>query len=424
MWVPFEHTGCKFPHPPPLDRQNECSHNTPVMSPDLQERLDVLGGDAQYELCASTGRPAPDGDASAGGQAKAERRYGHGDIRQHITLVRHPKGPMPVLRLLQTNACAKDCFYCPFRAGREFRREAITSDELARLTDQLYRAGMVKGLFLSSGVVGHGDHSMGQIVDTAEILRTKYRFGGYLHLKIMPRASEAAIERAVALADRVSINLEAPNAARLAQLSGTKDFAADLLSPLAAADRLARRADKKVSQTTQFVVGAAGESDAEILATTERLYRDLRLARVYYSAFRPIPDTPLDGLPPEDPAREHRLYQADFLLRDYGFSADELPLGADGRLAVDVDPKLAWARVHPELFPVELNRADRSALLRVPGLGAKAVDALLAARRQGPLRDAGDLRRLGIAARKVLPWVTVNGRRAPVQLDLPGSLGG
>ena len=157
------------------------------------------------------------------------------------------------------------------------------------------------------------------------------------------------------------------------------------------------------------------ESDAEILATTRHLYRDLKLSRVYYSAFRPIPDTPLDGLPAEDPLRERRLYQADFLLRDYGFEPGELPMDEAGRLAADADPKLAWARAHPEWFPVELNRADRVALLRVPGLGTKAVAAILAARRQAVLREAADLRRLGIAAERVLPWVTLNGRQAPSQ---------
>jgi predicted DNA-binding helix-hairpin-helix protein len=390
------------------------------MAGDVLERVDVLGGDAQFDVCAVAGQPTPVGDPSAAGLAAAERRYRHGDIRRHISLVQHPKGPMPVLKLLQTNACAKDCFYCPFRAGREFRREAITPDELARLTDQLYRASMVRGLFLSSGVVGHGDHSMQQIVDTAEILRTRYRFPGYLHLKIMPRASDAAIEQAVRLADRVSINLEAPNGERLRQLSGTKDFEGDLLDPLRRAARLAARQEKHVSKTTQFVVGAAGESDGEILATTERLYRELGLARVYYSTFRPVKDTPLDGRPPEDPARQRRLYQADFLLRDYGFDLGEVPLGADGRLDVAVDPKLAWARAHPERFPVEVNRAGRDVLLRVPGLGTKAVDALMNARRQARLRDGSDLRRLGIHADRVLPWVTVDGRRAPTQMPLPG----
>ncbi len=387
---------------------------------ELLERADVLGGDAQFDLCATTGQPTPDGDGSAAGVAAAEKRYRHGDIRRHITLVQRPDGPMPVLKMLQTNACAKDCFYCPFRAGRSFQREAITPDELARLTDQMVRAGMVRGLFLSSGVVGHGDHSMEQVVATGEILRNRYRFQGYLHLKIMPRASDAAIEAAVRLADRVSINLEAPNAERLARLSGTKDHERDLLAPLVRATQLAAASGRKVSRTTQLVVGGAGESDAEILATTHRLYRELKLARVYYSTFRPVPDTPLDGLPAEDPRRQRRLYQADFLLRDYGFEPGELALSADGRLDTQVDPKLAWARAHPEQFPVEVNRAGREDLLRVPGLGTKAVRAILAARRQGRLREPTHLRQLGIHAEKVLPWVTVDGHMTPVQMRLPG----
>ncbi len=389
------------------------------MSADLLERADVLGGDAQFDLCAREGQPTPDGDGSATGLARAERHYRHGDIRRHISLVQHPKqGPMPVLKMLQTNACAKDCFYCPFRAGRSFRREAFTPDELARLTDQLYRARMVRGLFLSSGVVGHGDYSMERIAATAEILRRRYRFDGYLHLKIMPSASDAAVERMVALADRVSINLEAPNATRLARLTSTKDINADLVAPLRRAARLIAASGRPVSATTQLVVGAAGESDAEILATTDRLYREIGLARAYYSAFRPIPDTPLDGLPAEDPRRQHRLYQADFLLRHYRFDLADLPLDASGLLPRHVDPKLAWARAHPELFPIEINRASRGTLLRVPGLGPRAVDTILAARRIATLRDPAELRRLRISSR-ALAWLLLDGRMAPRQLELP-----
>ena len=431
------------------------------MSADALERLDLLGGDAQFDLCARSGRPSPDGDGSATGMVAAERRYRHGDIRRHITNVQGRDGAMPVLKVLQTNACAKDCFYCPFRAGRTFRREAFTPDELARLVDQLHRARLIRGLFLSSGVVGHDDYSMEKITATAELLRGRYGFKGYLHLKIMPAASDGAIERAVQLADRVSINLEAPNAERLARLSTTKDHGADLLAPLRRVRALAtaqmaqmtRQGSRWVSgdsvrgqspvssvavrngqgtpairlgqpglpsSTTQFVVGAAGESDAEILATTDLLYRELGLARVYYSAFRPIPDTPLDGLPSEDPERERRLYQADFLIRDYGFEASEMGLDDAGRLPLHQDPKLALARAHPERYPVDIARADRDTLLRVPGIGPRGLRAIVAARREGTLRDESDLRRLGIQAGRVLPWVTIGGRRPAVQLGLEG----
>lgn len=386
-----------------------------------EDKLAILGPDAQLDLCHQSDAPMPDGDGSEAGLARAERRYRHGDIRRHITTAQHPgRGPIPVLRVLQTNACAKDCFYCPFRAGRTFRREAYRPEELAGLTDQLHRAGLIQGLFLSSGVVGRQDHSMGQIVATAEILRRRLGYTGFLHLKLMPGASEAAVEAAVRLADRISVNLEAPNAARLARLTGTKDINADLVAPLRRAARVIRRLGRRVSQVTQFVVGAAGESDAEILDTTDRLYREAGLTRSYFSAFRPVPDTPLDGQPAEDPRRQHRLYQADFLMRRYGFSRADIPLDDGGNLSRGVDPKLAYARRHRDGFPLEVNRADREQLLRVPGLGPRAVEAILRARRAGPLRDAAQLRGLGIDAKRALPWLLLDGRAAPRQLTLAG----
>ncbi|MCC7019704.1 MAG: radical SAM protein [Ardenticatenales bacterium] len=416
------------------------------MPADLADRLAVLADGAQYDLCAQSGRPMPDGAssssaapsdagssdgriASATAGTRPERRYRHGDVTRHIQRISGPRGPTTQLRVLQTNACAKDCFYCPFRAGRNFRREAFTPDELARLTDGLHRAGRIQALFLSSGVVGHDDHSMAQIVATGEILRRRYRYSGYLHLKMMPGASDAAIEAALTVADRVSVNLEAPTAAHLARLTSTKDLAADLLAPLRRVKRIvdARRLRRRnvvtgrdepvrVSRTTQFVVGPAGESDRDLLGVTQRLYRELGLSCVYYSAFRPVPDTPLDGHAPEDPRRERRLYQADFLLRDYGWSADELPMTGE-RLDLDADPKLAWARAHPDHFPVEVNRAGRDALLRVPGIGPIAADRVIAARREGRLRSPDQLGRLGVDAR-ALDLVTVDGRRAAAQLSL------
>jgi predicted DNA-binding helix-hairpin-helix protein len=386
---------------------------------DLLARADVLGADAQLDLCTDAGRPLPDGDGSSAGIQAAERRYRHGDITRHITTAQGRRGPVKQLRVLQTNACAKDCYYCPFRAGRGHRREAYSPEELARLTDTLYRAGAIQGLFVSSGVVGHADHSMQQLVDTAEILRGRHGYRGFLHLKLMPAASDAAVERALAVADRVSINLEAPNPARLARLTSTKDLGGDLLAPLRRVKRMLAGARRAVSRTTQFVVGAAGESDREILETTAPLYRQLGLARVYYSAFRPVPDTPLESAPPEDPLRERRLYQADFLLRDYGFGLEELPLsGADGRLPLATDPKLAFARARPDLFPVEVNTADRWQLLRVPGIGPRGAARILRARRTGTIREAWQMRRMG-CARAALEWVTLDGRSPARQLALP-----
>lgn len=350
------------------------------------------------------------------------RRRSHCDLSQHITTANHPKrGRIKLLRTLQTNACAKDCFYCPFRSSRSFRREAFTPDELARLVDQMHRSRMIEGLFLSSGVVGRGDHSVERIAATAEILRRRYRYAGYMHLKIMPRASNAAIEQLVRFADRISINLEAPTPVHLARLTSTKDLPTDLLSPLQRARRISLAAGGRVSLATQFVVGAAGESDADILGTSARLYRQIDLTRIFYSAFNPIPDTPLDGLPPEDPLRAHRLYQADFLLRRYKFGFSDLPLDSDGRLPLGIDPKLAWARANPEAFPIEVNDADRTTLLRVPGLGPKTVETLLASRRGGRLRQVSDLRRLGASTSRAMSWITIDGVMPPIQLPLPAT---
>ncbi len=369
---------------------------------DTQEKVGILGDAAQYDVCSTAGRPMPDGK----------------DITRYISHVQPSHGrPMPVLKVLQTNACAKDCFYCPFRAGRRFRREAFKPEELANLTAQMHRARLIKGLFLSSGVVGKDDYSQGQIIATAEILRRKHEFDGYLHLKIMPTASDAAIEAALELADRVSVNLEAPNAQRLSRLSSTKDLEQDLLTPLRRVKLLLDQTGRRVSRTTQFVVGAAGESDQEILTTAHQLYRELGLARAYYSAFRPVPDTPLDGLPAENPKRQDRLYQADALIRLYDFDVDDIGVDDDGNLALDEDPKLVWARRHPEHFPVEINTASRPALLRVPGVGPISADRVIRWRRQGRLRSLGDLRKAGAVADRAAPFVTLDGRQPPTQLS-------
>lgn len=374
---------------------------------DAEAKIDILGQAAQYDLCSTVGRPMPGGVPM--------RR----DVTRHITYVQPSGGrPMPVLKVLQTNACAKDCYYCPFRAGRHFRRAAFKPEELANITAQLYRARLIKGLFLSSGVVGKDDYTMSQIVATADILRRKYDFDGYLHLKIMPTASDGAIEAALRVADRVSVNLEAPNAERLAQLTSTKDIDHDLLAPLRRVKMLVDETGHWVSRTTQFVIGAAGESDREILSTVHQLYSELGLRRAYYSAFRPIHDTPLEGQPAENPRRQDRLYQADALLRLYNFSPDDIGLDGDGNLALDEDPKLVWARCHPERFPVEVNTASRADLLRVPGIGPITADRLLTWRRQGRLRSLADLREAGAAADRAAPFVMLDGRLLPEQLAL------
>ena len=324
-----------------------------------------------------------------------------------------------LLKTLLTSACERDCAYCAFRQGRDFRRATFTPDELAGLFMQLYQRGVAEGVFLSSGVAGGGPRTQDRLIATAELLRQRYGFRGYVHLKVMPGAEREQILAAMRLADRVSVNLEAPNTERLARLAPRKAFSEELLQRLRWIEEIRREMPGRwPSSTTQFVVGAAGESDLELLTTTEFLHRQVGLARAYFSGFAPVPDTPLEDRPPTPPLREHRLYQSSFLLRDYGFTVEELPFDAGGDLPLESDPKLAWARRHLAHAPVEVNTADRRDLLRVPGIGPKGVEKLLRERRRGRLRDLSDLRKLGIVAQRVAPFILLDGRRPAHQLLL------
>jgi putative DNA modification/repair radical SAM protein len=371
---------------------------------DTLEKVEVLGQSAQYDLCGECGSASRVRD----------------DIGRWIYPAALPDGKtVKLLKILQSNACQKDCLYCPTRRGRDFRRIAFLPEELARLFDELHRRRLVQGLFLSSAVCGDADRTMGRIIATAEILRTRYEFRGYIHLKIMPGASPAAVERALELATRVSVNLEAPNQERLSRLAPGKDFEAELLAPMRRAREIAQeRGLAPAGMTTQFVVGPAGESDQELLSTTQRLYRELDLARIYYSAFQPVPDTPLENHPSTPPLREHRLYQSDFLFRKYGFALDELIFDAQGNLPTDTDPKTLWAVRHPERFPVEVNRASKEELLRVPGIGPRSAARIVRLRHQGRFRSLGDLRQIGVVTRWAAPFVLLDGRRPPIQLSL------
>lgn len=330
-----------------------------------------------------------------------------------------------LLKSLLTSACERNCYYCPFRAGRDFHRATFRPDEFARTFMNLHRAGLAQGTFLSSGIVGGGRRTQDLLLDSAEILRNKMGFKGYLHLKIMPGAERDQVVRAMHLADRVSINLEAPNDQRLLQLAPRKQFIGELLEPLRWVDQIRRTMSphktwngRWPSSVTQFVVGAVGETDLELLSTTQRLYQSMRLRRAYFSGFRPITDTPLENHPAENPLRQQRLYQASFLLRDYGFDIEDLHLDASGNLPLGSDPKLAWAHANLAQAPVEINRATRQELLRVPGIGPKSADAILAARRQGRLRDLSSLSKMGMDASRVSPFILLDGKRPMYQIPL------
>ncbi len=395
------------------------------------ELSDAMAYEPAEEMGAATARPAcpafATGETAAGEQTLAAQSCTPSKIAGvpiHHAIM--PGGKtIALLKTLQTSACEKDCYYCCFRAGRDFKRTTFTPDELAQGFMSMVRARTVSGLFLSSGVAGGGLRTQDRLIDTAEILRHKMGFRGYLHLKIMPGAEQAQVERAMMLADRVSINLEAPNTGRLARLAPNKTFMEELLTPLQWVEHIRQTQPAHLgwngrwpSSTTQFVVGGAGESDLELLTTTAYLNRAVHLARAYYSGFSPVKDTPLENLPAINPWRQHRLYQASFLLRDYGFDLEEMPFQPEGNLPVEIDPKLAWARANLSETPVEINQAERQALMRIPGIGPQTAQSILAARVKNPLRTINDLRGLGVCVERAIPFLLLDGHRPAQQLAL------
>lgn len=331
---------------------------------------------------------------------------------------------MPMLKTMMTTACERDCYYCPFRAGRSaMKRVTFSPDEMAKTTNDMSRAGLVQGLFLSSGIIGGGVRAQSKIIETAVILREKYNYRGYLHLKVMPGAEKAQVERMMQLANRLSVNLEAPNGRRLADLAPKKVFFEELLRPLQWIQEIRQTQEARMgwngrwpSSVTQFVVGAVGESDLEILSTASYLYKHLGLSRTYFSPFSPIVDTPFENLPAENEWRKFRLYQASFLFRDYNFDLEEMPFTQDGNLPLDTDPKLAWAQANLGDTPVELNAADREELLRVPGVGHQGAMAIIRARRHGSIRYINDLKKIGVQTKRLKPFVLLDGKRPSYQL--------
>jgi predicted DNA-binding helix-hairpin-helix protein len=331
---------------------------------------------------------------------------------------------VPVLKTLLTSACERDCAYCPFRAGRDSRRVTFKPEEFAAIAENMCRRGLANGLLLSSGIAGGSISTQDRLLDTAKLLREKHRFRGYLHLKLMPGAERDQILEAMTLADRVSVNLEAPGEPYLSKLAPHKRFWEELFQTLQAAEEIRRTEDPRSygrerwpSLVTQFVVGAAGEKDRDLISWSERILKDLRLARVYYSPFRPIPGTPLSYHPAESPERAHRLYSAFFLLRDYGFSAEELPWTEEGSL-MPGDPKENWAKAHLVESPVEINTASLEELIRIPGIGKKRAQMLIKARRLSRIKDAYQLRRMGLPVEKMSPYILLDGRRPVQQLRL------
>ncbi len=330
------------------------------------------------------------------------------ELERYIYRASTPKGKKPILKVMQSTYCDKNCDYCIFRRDRSSTpRLLIEPDDLARGFMELYRKGKVEGLFLSSGVFLHPEITMEKMIDTVKILRKRYGYRGYVHLKLMPGVSQQTLEEAVKLANRVSINIEAPNEERLKSIAKGKSLRNDIVPKIAQVSRILENYRGK-SHITQVMVGVCGETDEEILRSSEYLYRKLKLSRVYYSAFRPVKETPLEGKAPESKLREHRLYQADFLIREYSFSYRDLTFNK-GRLPEDLDPKEAWAKRNLHLFPVELNRAEYELLLRVPGIGKEGAREIMRRRRERKLTSPEDLRGFR-NLKKILRYATLDGR--------------
>ena len=386
---------------------------------DLKRKLEILADAAKYDAsCASSGSDKRD---SAGTKSGIGSTEGMGICHSYA-----PDGRcISLLKILLTNFCIFDCAYCINRRSSNVQRARFTVEEVVQLTLDFYRRNYIEGLFLSSGIIQSSDYTMEMLVRVARNLRQEHRFGGYIHLKTIPDASPELLSAAARWADRLSINVEMPTEGGLKSLAPEKNLR-DIRQAMGRL-RLGideSKAEKKAprfapaGQSTQMIVGADASTDRDVLTSSTNLYANYRLKRVYYSAFSPIPDAS-KALPLRPPplVREHRLYQADWLMRFYGFGRGEITEGlAGGMLDLAVDPKLGWALANRGRFPVDVNLADREALLRVPGLGVSSVDRLIGLRRVKRVR-LEDVRRLCRAIGKVKPFIVCEGWRPGGETD-------
>jgi len=378
---------------------------------DSADKIELMGRFAQFDLCGiCTPRTA-----------ESQRR--RSPLGRWIYPAVLPDGKtVRLLKLLLTNVCLNDCTYCVNRCSRAVPRSGFEPAELAELFSTLWHKGLVQGFFLSSGVQRNPDFTMARMIRTVEIVRKRYGFRGYVHLKILPGASFDAVEGAMRVATRVSVNLEAPSPERLAEIAAGKDFHTDLVQRMGWVRSILEQGSTQcVDHTTQFVVGAAEESDSEILSLTERLYGEMKLKRAYYSAFQPVEEEVREGRRPTPPLREHRLYQADFLMRRYGFTFEELSFDRSGNLPAETDPKRVWVAKHPERFPVEINRASREELLRVPGIGPRSARRIVTRRVKEKFHSLEELKGTGAVVGWAGPYILMNGKSV-AEVKEPGQL--
>jgi putative DNA modification/repair radical SAM protein len=387
---------------------------------ELLEKLEILADAAKYDAsCASSGTSKRSSLGKADGIGSTE---GIGICHAYA-----PDGRcISLLKILLTNSCIFECAYCINRRSSNVRRARFTVEEIVTLTIGFYKRNCIEGLFLSSGIIRDPDYTMEQVVRVAKILREVHGFRGYIHLKTIPDADPALLAEAGRYADRLSINVELPTEGSLAALAPEKDLGGIRRSM----GRMRARIDEAkaerrgprfapAGQSTQVIVGSDSSSDRTIMRMSTELYASYGLRRVYYSAFSPIPDASSVLRATAAPLlREHRLYQADWLLRFYGFGVEELATDDAGNMGLEVDPKLAWALAHRGAFPVDVNTAPREMLLRVPGLGVKSVDRLIRARRHRRMR-LDDLARLRLSIGKLAPFIVAEGHHPGGVLDGP-----
>jgi putative DNA modification/repair radical SAM protein len=376
------------------------------------QKLEILTGAARYDAaCTSSGVDRKGTAKGLGSTASCGICHSFSSDGRCISL----------LKVLLSNDCVYDCAYCCNRVSNDVPRATFLPEELAELTINFYRRNYIEGLFLSSGVVKNSDYTMELLIKTLELLRNNYHFGGYIHAKVIPGADPALIERLGCLADRISVNIELPSSGSLSLLAPQKSKQA-VLKPMGFIEgRIKQNGGELVKyrsapkfapagMSTQMIVGASPESDYHILHLSEGLYKKYRLKRVFYSAYIPVNED--KRLPAKDVKpplmREHRLYQADWLLRYYGFEADEILDEKNSSLSLMMDPKCSWAVRHLERFPVEVNRAPYEELLRVPGIGVTSARRILAARRTAKL-DFKDLKKLGVVLKRAVYFITAGG---------------
>ena len=336
-----------------------------------------------------------------------------------------PGTRMSLLRILMTNACSYNCHYCPMRRDRPMPRTLLKPEELVRIFLEARRRGWCQGLFITTGIPGRPTKIMDDLIEVLELLRERHRFGGYIHVKLVAGSETSQIDRLTALASRVSLNFEAPCGKSLAQIAPEKSFATTLhdferVRKLVVLEREAQAHGKPKDplhpggasgMTIQFVVGASPDTDRSLLGTITELKAGGGVHHPHFSAFRPISETPLESAPAAPALREHRLYQAAYLLGEYGFGPEEVVYEPSGNLPLAVDPKCAWALAHPENFPVEVGTASYEELVRVPGIGPLAARRIVAVRSSTAFRGLADLRKLGVVTTRAGGFLTLRGRR-------------